>query len=593
MLWACSPGAGGGGGGGGNVGGGTGGFGGGSVGGGSGGSGGGSVGGGSGGGSAGGSGGGSTGGSGGSGGGSTGGSGGGNIGGGGGNIGGGGGSTGGSGGGSTGGSGGGSTGGSGGGNIGGGGGSTGGSGGGAPYDGGTPDAVIAVDLTSPGASVPDDFLGLSVEWSHVTDYLGDTSGQARPEVVQLLKNFAVDGHVPVLRIGGNSEDQSYWNPDAGTLPSGASVSVGPTQLAVLTALSNATGVHFVLGLNLARNDATNAAALVQAALSALPTGSIDAFELGNEPDLYALTGARPIYYSTLFYQSDFDGYFPQLSNAASGQPLFAAPAVYGTTWFSGLASFLSAEQGRLGLVTVHRYPYDVCIFGTVGAPTLPSLFQPTATTGYATTFAPVVQTAAQAGLKLRVAEMNSISCGGVQGVSDVFASGLWGADAMFEVASVGGAGVNLHTPGHYPVFDFTPQGNLEVRGLYYGMWLFSRATAQQGRWLPVTVQSALQVRAWATLGSDGVARVALINEDLQSSAVAAVTLAGRTSAGSAWHLTAPTLDTATQITFGTQTFEGSTDGAPLGSPAADVPPSSGGTYWLTLSPGSAALLAVP
>ncbi len=245
-------------------------------------------------------------------------------------------------------------------------------------------------------------------------------------------------------------------------------------------------------------------------------------------------------------------------------------------------------------MTLHRYPYNVCVLGQLGAPTIPDLFAPTATTEYATTFAPAVVTASQAGLKLRIAEMNSVSCGGVPGVSDVFASGLWGADVLFELSSVGVAGANIHTPGHYPVFDFNgPNGALEVRGLYYGMWLFSRATAQHGQLLPATTTSSHQVRAWATLGTDGVARVALINEDLQSPAVVAVSLGNRTVNGLAWHLTAPTLDTATAITFGGQTFDGSTDGNPLGSAQPSTVVLTNGTYRVALSPGSAALLTVP
>ncbi|MFT3835641.1 MAG: glycosyl hydrolase family 79 C-terminal domain-containing protein [Myxococcaceae bacterium] len=460
-----------------------------------------------------------------------------------------------------------------------------------PFDAGTIDAVVTIDVANPGAAVPSDFLGLSVEWSHVNDVLGDTTGHPRATVVQLLQNFAADGHTLVLRIGGNSEDQAYWNPSGGALPSGATVSLDASQLGVLSELSTATGAHYVLGLNLARNDSANAAALVTAALAALPAGSIDAFEVGNEPDLYALTGARPFYYSQYLFQPDFDGYFPALSTAASNQPLFAAPAVYGTTWFSWLSGFLSAESGRLSLVTVHHYPYEVC--SGLNTPTLASLFTAQATTDFATTFAPVVQTCSAAGLKLRVAEMNSISCGGVPGVSDVFAAGLWGADAMFELASVGAAGVNVHGPGKYPVFDFDSTGALEVRGLYYGMLLFSHATAQQGRWLNATVSSSHQVRAWSTIGSDGVTRAAVINEDLASAVRVAITVPMHAGAAQAYALTAVALDSTTQISFGAQTWSGSTDGLPSGALSPVSPPSNGDTWYVDLPAGSAAFFTAP
>lgn len=458
-------------------------------------------------------------------------------------------------------------------------------------DAGPPNAVIAVDLAHPGAAVPDDFLGLSVEWSHVPDYLSDGSGQPRATVVQLLNNFAADGHHPLLRIGGNSEDRAFWNPAGQPLPAGATVSLDAAHLSILSALHAAAGTRFILGLNLARNDPANAAALVQAASAALGAGAVEAFELGNEPDLYFPNGYRPFYYSPLGYQADFDGYFPQLSTAASNQALFAAPAVYGTAWLTGLGSFLTAERGRLRLVTVHRYPLNVCLT-SVGI-AIPSLFTAAATTGYATDFATPVQTAAQAGLALRVAEMNSISCGGLAGVSDVFAAGLWGLDAMFQLASIGASGVNLHTPSRYAVFDYDAAGALQVRGLYYAMLLFSRATAAQGRLLPVTVTSQLQVRAWATLGSDGVVRVAIVNEDLAQPAAVSLTVPPRTAQAWQWQLTAPALTSTTAISFGAQTFEGSVDGTASG-PAGGAPVGGGGgAYRLALGPGSAAVLVVP
>ena len=50
----------------------------------------------------------------------------------------------------------------------------------------------------------------------------------------------------------------------------------------------------------------------------------------------------------------------------------------------------------------------------------------------------------QTGKPRRVAEMNSISNSGREGVSNVFASALWTLDASFEVAATGAVGVNLH-----------------------------------------------------------------------------------------------------------------------------------------------------
>ena len=48
------------------------------------------------------------------------------------------------------------------------------------------------------------------------------------------------------------------------------------------------------------------------------------------------------------------------------------------------------------------------------------------------------------GKPLRVAEMNTISNSGRDGVSNVFAAALWTLDGCFEVAATGAVGVNLH-----------------------------------------------------------------------------------------------------------------------------------------------------
>jgi hypothetical protein len=456
-------------------------------------------------------------------------------------------------------------------------------------DAGPPNILIVVDPTTLGTQVPDDFLGLSVEWNHVTDYLADGAGTVRPLVVNLLSNFAADGHTPLLRIGGNSEDKAYWNPTAGALPSGATISVENTHLSILSALHTATGSRFILGLNLARSDAANAAALVQAADTTLGASSVAAYELGNEPDLYFYPmGYRPFYYSLLGYQSDVDGYWSSLPTGAR----YASPAVYDTTWLSGLSGFLLAERTHLSLVTVHHYPFNVCLT-MVGAPTIPTLFTAAATTDYARLFAPFVVTAGQSGLKLRVAEMNSISCGGVTGVSDVFGAGLWGLDSMFQLASIGAAGVNLHGPSRYSVFDIDSTGALKVRGLYYAMLLFSRATSHQGRLVPVTVTGTFQVRAWATVGSDGHTRVAVVNEDFGQTAQVSLTIPSHVTPGTQWQLTAPSMSETTNIHLGAQTFQGSTDGLPLGSSAGDVVRTQQGAYRVTLTPGSATVIDVP
>ena len=41
-------------------------------------------------------------------------------------------------------------------------------------------------------------------------------------------------------------------------------------------------------------------------------------------------------------------------------------------------------------------------------------------------------------------ELNSVTCGGLRGVSDSFATALWAPDALFEMLRAGVDGVNIH-----------------------------------------------------------------------------------------------------------------------------------------------------
>ena len=55
-------------------------------------------------------------------------------------------------------------------------------------------------------------------------------------------------------------------------------------------------------------------------------------------------------------------------------------------------------------------------------------------------FEGMAQTKQDSGLPFRLAETNSCYQGGKRGVSDTFASALWGADLMYQLATAGGVG---------------------------------------------------------------------------------------------------------------------------------------------------------
>jgi hypothetical protein len=120
-----------------------------------------------------------------------------------------------------------------------------------------------------------------------------------------------------------------------------------------------------------------------------------------------------------------------------------------------------------------------------------------------------------AGLRFLLDELNSVTCGGLRGVSDTFATALWAPDAMFELLRNGVDAVNLHiraTAINAP-FSFSSSG-LEARPLLYGLILFTRTLGPDARLVGVRLQShtSLHLKVWAVRVLGGVLHVLVINK---------------------------------------------------------------------------------
>jgi hypothetical protein len=268
----------------------------------------------------------------------------------------------------------------------------------------------------------------------------------------------------------------------------------------------------------------------------------------------------------------------------------------GPSWSSAyslrnLPDFLDQEGPYLSLVSHHWYAGTQC-----DGKTNPSdyLLRPESSTSGAMAVRSSVQLAHQRGLPLRMGEMNSISCGGETGVSDVFASALWAVDSMFELASAGVDGVNVHTGngGGYGLFAFNADASLaSVRPAYYGLLMFQQAAPPGSQLLPVKLRSRANVKAWATLDASGRLRVLVINKD-ESATGDVVVDAGATRGANLIRLQAPSLEAQSGVALGGQTFDGSPDGTLQGNATAErLEPTESGGYVFNLPALSAALLS--
>src|SRR5439155_7263319 len=156
---------------------------------------------------------------------------------------------------------------------------------------------------------------------------------------------------------------------------------------------------------------------------------------------------------------------------------------------------------------------------------------------------------------------NSVSCAGVQGVSDVFAASLWAVDEEFNVAEAGNQGLFLHgdlgtcdSPFYSPMCAVTKAdmtaGRLQARPVYYGPLLVQQVGT--GFMQPVSNDATSVVRAYAVRNGTRL-RLILVNvSDPATSKGYPVQLSLGTTYthGDFFRLSAPRLDATTGVTLG-------------------------------------------
>ena len=468
-------------------------------------------------------------------------------------------------------------------------------------------AVITVGQGIPGRVIAPGFLGLSLEYWAVEAYAGHDPALLE----QLIRDLTPD-QAPVLRIGGDSTDWTWFPVPGMPRPPGVTYSLGDRWFAMTRNLAQALRARLILGIDLEANSADVAATEARALVAGIGSQSIEGLELGNEPELYstfawytapdgaAVPGRPPGYDFAAFTQN-----FASVAAALPGLPV-AGPAIGAPAWMQKLGALIAAEP-RLSLLTLHRYPLVRCVpRRSPMFPTIANLLAPAAARGLADSVVPYVALAKQHGLQLRIDEMNSVSCGTGPGVANVFASALWALNAAFQMARVGVDGVNFHTyPGAtYQLFGFRRldgRWQAAVYPEYYGLLMFAQAAPPRSQLLRVSGASPAGVSVWATRAPRGDVRVLLIDDSATHAHVIAVRIPPRAGAAASragaapleW-LRAPGLRARHGITLAGQSFGArTTTGALAGPPQTTLVAPVHGDYVVRLPAASAALLEVP
>jgi hypothetical protein len=463
------------------------------------------------------------------------------------------------------------------------------------------DVTVVVDLGKLGRTLPADLVGLSIEYPLVGPYLGRDPAQMNPAFQHLLENLGTG----VLRVGGGTTDTSCWRTDPGApLPSGCNIEISSNSLRIIAKTMQETGWRALLGVDLNHYSPSTALDYARDGIAPAFAGSgLFALEFGSEPDQYVAQGRRPSTYTHDAFIKEWKAYADAIhGNASTASLRFVGPA-YGarSRWFDLLPAFLSSVGDRLhgGGVSIHDYPLTRCN-GEVH--TVEDLMAEGAIDESAKKESTAAEAAAVSGAGLIVDQAGNISCNGTDGVSNRFASALWGLDFLLTLAEAGADRVDFHNQaGSYfdPIVSIESQEDgkwvysTRVLPLYYAMLLASRAGG--GRFLESHVtEGSFALSTHAVRAGDGTTLVYLINKDTEAGGAVAVTPSEPHGAASAIRLRAPDLEAgAGEVTLGGQKVDEGT--GRIGDPDTEEMrvASTSGTYLVDLPVASAVLLVIP
>lgn len=486
-----------------------------------------------------------------------------------------------------------------------------------PAAAGTAVPIVPVPALVESVAVPPSFLGLSQEWPWVS---GMTMTPHAMDIVGRLRN---DNGPLILRVGGTSYDAGYDRVIRGESPVARMQAEGAAKaFDALETLRDKLGMRFILTLSLASRDMQLIARQAEEGRRRLGD-SIVAFELGNEPNYYKelRRDLWPDDGKGLFYR-DIVEVFGEAVRTLGDAPC-AGPA-WGWIGLKPaiMEQYLSAGQGRLGMVTVHYYH---SAYNKKPPPDRPNDTPETLLDDghtreiMATWVEPQVALGRKHRVPLRITESNSISGGGNVGVSDVYAAALWSLDTALEMAAAGVAGIDFHQGSEkYSIFERftsgTPQAlalpeppplhhSCRVRPPFYGLLCFQQAVTAGSRIVKIGHRGPSSLKAYHVATEAG-SRTVLVNKAPDAEARVAVRLPADGGAASLVRLLAPGNDVRARsgITLAGVNYDG-WGGRPRGeqvietvAPTAETAAATGrneSIFVVVLPPASAAVLARP
>lgn len=360
--------------------------------------------------------------------------------------------------------------------------------------------TIVAHPDSPGVMISPDFCGLSYETGMLHQQRDKYFFSS--EHTQLIALFQSLG-VRSLRVGGNSADAPTV-----AIPN-------EQELDNLFAFAQAAKVHVIFNLRLKNTTDPSGDVRIVKYLMSHYKPLISCFTIGNEPNMYFKKYGD--------YKAQWDKFAAAIL-AAAPDAVFNGPSATPnkTAWAKDMSGDL-ATWGHLKFVTQHAYPGGNAREVKDPAGACAKLLAAKMDESYNGFYKAFVPAAEKAQLPYRLEEANSMFHGGAAGVSNSFASALWGLDFMHWWAAHGAEGINFHTgdhftadpdqvPGGYDISYSTSDG-LQTHPMGYALKMFS--FSNEGKSVPVSVEpsGALNLTAYGVLAPDGDLVLTIINKE--------------------------------------------------------------------------------
>ena len=434
-------------------------------------------------------------------------------------------------------------------------------------------ARIDIGDLLPIPRVAPNFVGLSIEVGSVPRMIGLAGNRTSlANVLHHLYALTARPHAgPTLRLGGSSADESCWHTVAPAYGAVCSYAIQDADLNAYVTFAKSTAasanVSFIIDTNFGASPDPHAVAVAHLAAVLAKSGLLEhvlSFEVGNEMDIYAshckksgksvaspgpsATTApchRNASYTETEYGVEFDAFVEAYVAAGLSPMRMIQGAGYASTshgkWGSTFHAYVSSRAETLRSVSLHQYATSTCGGKVVTAEELLGDAQIVHHTSYISKYAGFANAA---GVPFVVGEGNSASCGGQPGVSDTMASALWSLDYLPRLSQGGAVRMNFHggPGGSYPPIAFGKDGTLEVRPLFYGLYLFSHLVANDSQWRNVSTSGPMPpgptpapvatstVVAHAASTASGTKVVLVAKTDFAGAASAMVEVCGASSA---------------------------------------------------------------